>query len=51
MYSASHELHTAAALSRRFTWQLACLWLHLLPPRTLVVLSGRDMLLDAAQVS
>lgn len=47
---ASHELHVCATFSRNFFWTDLNLWPEDLAPGSVVLLSGRDDLMDAQQV-
>lgn len=48
MWLVSTELHCCCHFSRGFFWTSINLWDHHLPPRTLVVLGGRDVLSPTA---
>eukprot|EP00878_Enallax_costatus_P008311 GHUV01008689.1.p1 GENE.GHUV01008689.1~~GHUV01008689.1.p1 ORF type:complete len:717 (+),score=294.35 GHUV01008689.1:916-3066(+) len=50
MMSAARDLHVSATLSRRFFWTDVNLWEEQLPAGSLVVLSGKDVLMAAAEV-
>lgn len=50
VYMASHELHVCTTFSRRFFWSDMNLWPEDLAPGSVVLLSGRDDLMDAQQV-
>eukprot|EP00879_Flechtneria_rotunda_P025127 GHRR01026686.1.p1 GENE.GHRR01026686.1~~GHRR01026686.1.p1 ORF type:complete len:484 (+),score=129.44 GHRR01026686.1:291-1742(+) len=51
MMSAARDLHVSATLSRRFFWTDVNLWEEQVPADTLVVLSGKDVLMAAEEVS
>eukprot|EP00879_Flechtneria_rotunda_P005084 GHRR01005362.1.p1 GENE.GHRR01005362.1~~GHRR01005362.1.p1 ORF type:complete len:628 (+),score=249.95 GHRR01005362.1:1476-3359(+) len=50
MMSAARDLHVSATLSRRFFWTDVNLWEEQVPADTLVVLSGKDVLMAAEEV-
>lgn len=50
VYMASHELHVCATFSRSFFWTDLNLWPEDLAPGSVVLLSGRDDLMNAQQV-
>lgn len=50
VYLASHELHVCATFSRGFFWTDLNLWPEDLAPGSVVLLSGRDDLMNAQQV-
>jgi hypothetical protein len=50
VYMAGHELHVAATFSRQFYWTELNLWPEDLAPGSVVLLSGRDDLMNAHQV-
>jgi hypothetical protein len=50
MLCAARDVHVSATLSRRFFWSDVNLFEEQLPGRSLVVLSGQDVLMAAAEV-
>lgn len=50
VYVAGHELHVCATFSRSFFWSDLNLWPEDLRPGSVVLLSGRDDLMNAQQV-
>jgi hypothetical protein len=50
MLCAARDVHVSATLSRRFFWSGVNLFEEQLPGRSLVVLSGQDVLMAAAEV-
>jgi hypothetical protein len=50
MLCAARDVHVSATLSRRFFWSDVNVFEEQLPGRSLVVLSGQDVLMAAAEV-